>query len=99
MSIQTASANLENPCSCDATLSGGKPVSGSDAKLFILAKAKFTIHERSCSEYPSPGVTSTWTGTNFYKLLLIIYNFNYGNIFYETRDFIGIYLKFVEKIL
>lgn len=42
---------------------------GPDAKLFIIAKAKSTIHDRSCSEYPSPGVASTWIGTNFYELL------------------------------
>jgi hypothetical protein len=98
-SIQTASANFENACSCDATLPGGKSVSGSDAKLFILAKAKFVIYERSCSEYPSPGVASTWTGTNFHKLLLIEDNFNHTDIFYEARDSIRKYFKFAEKIL
>jgi hypothetical protein len=99
MSIQISSADLEKACSCDATLPGGKPISGSDAKLFIPAKAKPTIRERSCSEYPCPGVTSTWTGTNFYKLLLTVINFNYADIFYNTRDFIRKYFNFVEKIL
>ena len=52
-------------------LPGEVPVPGPDAKLFIIAKAKSTIHDRSCSEYPSPGVASTWTGTNFYELLFV----------------------------
>jgi hypothetical protein len=62
-------------------LPGGKHVSGSDAKLFILAEATFTIRERSCSEYPSPGARNTWAGTNFYQLLLTTNDFNYAKYF------------------
>jgi len=90
---------LEKTSSYNATLPGGKPVSGSDAKLFILGKAISFIRERSCSEYPSPGVTSTWTGINFYKLLLIVNDFGYEEIIYDNRDSICKYFNFLDKII